>query len=520
MKRFVSIILSVVLLLTGVLCIAPVSLASEDGTTIPVVHVVGTGTPISRINEAGEKETVYPLQFPEGYIDEKLDVFLPVFADAFFTQEWDEFCDVLYEILIPIFSKMALDKNGNVTDGSFINWSWSKEELATHADGTYSATEFQFYYDWRLDPMVTADTLHQYIEDVMEATGSDKVALYGRCLGSNMVAAYMKKYDGEHVSEVIHYASALYGATQCSKMFTGELYLHADGIERFIYDIGGDLGLDETLTELIQSLVTLLNKTYGLDIGCWAVNNVVQDIYLQIFPRIVGESYATFPSYWSMVSVEDYDRAMETMFYGKDVSEYAGLIEKIEYFHDNVRLDFEDDVKAFEERGIEHSNIVKYGKQTIPVTENSDELSDQFCTVRESSFGAKVVEVGETFDSKYIDNAVINSTAKYISPDKQIDASTCLMPDTTWFIKDIEHKDFPSCINGLVSDIVNNDNFTVNDNPEYPQYMVYDKGANTISPMTAENLNTTERWETNYFDSLIKFFKAVFELIKTKLTEA
>ena len=50
--------------------------------------------------------------------------------------------------------------------------------------------------------------------------------------------------------------------------------------------------------------------------------------------------------------------------------------------------------------------------------------------------------------------------------------------------------------------------------------MVYDKVANTISPMTAENLNTTERWETNYFDALIKFFKAVFELIKTKLTEA
>ena len=29
----------------------------------------------------------------------------------------------------------------------------------------------------------------------------------------------------------------------------------------------------------------------------------------------------------------DYDRAMETMFYGKDVSEYAGLIEKIKYYH-------------------------------------------------------------------------------------------------------------------------------------------------------------------------------------------
>lgn len=518
MKKIISFILAAVILSTAVVCVLPSAIASEDGTTTPIVHVVGTGTPILRYNEAGERETVYPLQIPDGYIEEKAEIFLPVFADAFFTQEWDEFCDVLYECVSPIFNQMSLDKNGNVSDGSFVDWDWSKEDLANHNDGLYSATEFKFHYDWRLDPFVTADTLHQYIEDVMEATGSDKVALYGRCLGSNMVAAYMKKYDGEYVSEVIHYASAAYGATQCSKMFTGELFLHADGIERFIYDT--DLGLEEYITDLVESLVTLMNKTYGLDIACWAVNNVVQDIYLDIFPRIVGESYGTFPAYWSMVSLEDYDRAMETMFYGKDVSEYAELISKIENYHKNVRLTFEEDVKAFEERGIEFSNIVKYGYQSIPVTENSNELSDQLVTVRESSFGATALNVGETFDDDYLHNAVTNSTAKYISPDKQIDASTCLSPDKTWFVKNLKHADFPECMNGLVSDIVNNENFNVHSSPEYPQYLIYKDDISSIEPMTAENLNTTERWENSYFDSLVKFFKAVFELIKIKLSEA
>lgn len=518
MKKIISILMSAVLLMTGVICFSPATIATEDGTLIPVVHVVGTGTPILRINEAGEEETLYPLQIPEGYIDEKLEIFLPVFAEAFFTQQWDEFSEVLCDILVPIFSQMALDKNGNVVDGSFADWDWSKEELATHKDGTYSATEFMFYYDWRLDPLVTADTLHQYIEDVMEATDSDKVALYGRCLGSNIVAAYMHKYDGEHVSEVIHYASAAYGATQCSKMFTGELYLHADGIDRFIYDI--DLGLGEYVTDIIQSLVTMMNKTYGLDIACWAVNNVVEDIYLDIFPNIIGESYGTFPSYWSMVSIEDYDRAMETVFHGKDTSEYSELIEKIEYYHDNVRLDFEEDIKAFEARGIEFSNIVKYGKQSIPVTENSNELSDALVTVRESSFGATALNVGKTFDSEYIDKAIENSTAKYISPDKQIDASTCLSPDTTWFVKNLHHTDFPKCINGLVSDIVNNDGFDIYSNPEYPQYLVYSDETSLITPMTAENLNTTERWNHSYFESLYKFLTSLFELVKLKLTEA
>lgn len=515
MKKFVSVLLAVLLFATGIVCVAPATLATADGTSTPVVHVVGTGTPLLRVNEAGEEVEVYPLNIPESYIEEKAEVFLPVFAEAFFTQEWDEFCDVLYECVSPILSQMALDENGNVTDGSYPDFDWTLEELASHKDGTYGATEFMFYYDWRLDPLETADTLRQYIEDVMTATDSDEVALYGRCLGSNIVAAYMHKYDGANISEVIHYASAVYGATQCSKMFTGELFLHADGIERFVYDI--DLGLGQYITDLIQSLVTLMNKTYGLDIACWAVNNVVEDIYLDIFPRIISESYGTFPSYWSMVCIDDYDRAMETVFYDKDVSKYAGLINKIEYYHENVQLDFAEDVKAFEARGIEFSNIVKYGIQSVPVTENSDVNSDALVTVNESSFGAIAMDVGETFDDEYILKAETNGTAKYISPDKQIDASTCLAPDTTWFIKNLTHKDFPDCVNGLVSDIVNNKDFNINSNPEYTQYLVYNVEDSTIKPMVIDNMNTTERWNTSYFESMFKFLNAIFGLIKSKL---
>ncbi len=510
-KKGLSLVLSVVMTITAVIGAAPAVLASPDGTSTPIIHVVGTGVHLIRPTEDGGTEKIYPFQIPEGYIEEKAEIFLPVFAKAFFTQEWDEFCDVLYDCISPIFNTIALGKDGEPTDGSSSDFNWTKEELATQADGLYSATEFEFGYDWRIDPFVTAETLHQYIEDIMDVTGAEEVALYGRCLGSNIVSAYMQKYDGEHVCEVIHYASAAYGATQCSKMFTGELYLNAESIENYIYDV--DLGLGDIVTDLIQSLVTLMNYTYGLDILSWAVNNVVEDIYLDIFPRIVGESYGTFPAYWSMVSIEDYDRAMETIFYDKDVTEYAGLIQKIENYHNNVRLNFESNVKAQEARGIEFSNIVKYGMQSIPVTENAYEQSDSFVTVRESSFGAVAADIGETLSPKYIFNSYINGTYRYISPDMIIDASTCLSPDTTWFIKDIKHTYFPDCVNGLVSDIVNNEGFNVNSNPEYPQYLVFDDEADTISPLTKENMNTTDRYETSFTGALFTFVKSIFRLI-------
>jgi hypothetical protein len=513
MKKVLSILLSVVLAVTAVIGAAPLVYATPDGTQIPVVHVVGTGTHIIRTNENGETEKLFPFQIPEGYIAEKAEVMLPVFAKAFFTQEWDEFCDVLYEIVSPIFSKMALDNNGEASDGSHADTVWTREEIAmAAADGVNGATDYMFYYDWRVDPFETSDKLHEYIQAVMEITGSDKVALYGRCLGSNIVAAYMYEYGNlGHISDVIHYASAAYGATPCSKMFTGELYLHADAIENFVYDI--DLGLGDMITDLIQSLVTLMNYTYGTDILSWAVNNVVEDIYLDIFPRIMVESYGTFPAYWTMVSIEDYDKAMETVFYGKDLNEYAGLIEKIEYYRNNVRIPFEENATAQMEQGIEFSNIVKYGYTNYPIAKNADELADGMVTVRESSFGATAATTEKTLSFGYLWNAYKNGTDGYISPDYQIDASTGFSRDTTWYIKNLEHTDFPECVNGLVSDIVNNKNFNINSNPEYPQFMVFDDETRSLSPMTEENMNTTDRYKTPFHIAFFKFIRAVSELM-------
>ncbi len=329
MKKYILFLTSLLLILTVVFSSMLVATAAQDGAEIPVIHISGQGAQLIKFNEDGVKETIFPLQIPDGYIEEKAKEFLPVFAKAFFTQEWGEFCDILTDILVPVFEPIALDKNGEASDGSRADWTWTRETLRNYKnkEGKYSATAYKFYYDFRVDPMKTVELLHKYIEDVLWVTGAEKVALYGRCLGSNIVAAYMFKYDGEYVQDVIHYASSVYGATPCSKAFTGEMFLDADSLDRFMYDY--DLGLGEQYTALLQSFVTLFNKTYGLDITCLAVNNVMKDIYLDIFPEVLLSSYGTFPAYWGMVSIGDYEKAMETVFYGSDKTEYAGLIEKI-----------------------------------------------------------------------------------------------------------------------------------------------------------------------------------------------
>ena len=512
MKRIIAFILSFVILLTAVFCAVPVSFASESGIDIPLIYIEGQGASLYRNYGTPEQEQIYPIQIPEGYIEEQVDKYLPVFAEAFFTQEWDEFCVALHDALVPLFEDVSLDKNGNPTDGSVVGWTWSESTLKDKkVNGKYKIDDYVFKYDWRLDPWETADGLHAYIEAVKKVTGAEEVALLGRCLGASIVAAYMTKYDGEHVRECIFYASASHGAAMASKAFAGEIYLESDGIERYVYDI--QLFEEDYLEQLLESLVTLMNKTYGLDVACWAVNNVYEDIVFDVMTPIMSETFATYPGYWSMVTEEDFERAKEVCFYEME-DEYAGLIEKIDNYHVNTRLKMDDKYIELSKEGVEFSNVSKYGIQLIPASELNGHIGDGTCELSQSSMGATTAGVESSFSDEYIKNAVQNQKAKYISPDSQVDASTCLFPDSTWFIKDLKHEHFPEYIDKLFVEIINNDDFTVFDNPLFPQYLVYQRDTDIVVPMTADNMNTTARWDVSFFDALATFTKSLFTIIR------
>lgn len=519
MKRIISAILCIALLASAVFCVAPASAAGE-GLDVPLIYIQGQGASLYRNPNTPQEEQIFPIQIPEGYIEEKIDIFLPVFAKAFFTQEWDEFCVVLTDIIVPLFEDLKLDKNGEASDGSGVKWTFSESTLTDRqVNGKYHVFDYEFEYDWRIDPWQTADILHEYVQAVKKVTGKEKVSLLGRCLGANIVSAYLTKYGDEHIDEVIFYASAAHGVEMASKCYTGELFLESDGIERFVYDLElFEDDQDNVYDRLLEGFVTALNKTYGLDVLCWAVNNVFEDIYLDIMPPVMSETFGTFPGYWSMVNEEDFEKAKATIFYGSEPGEYDGMIAKLDNYHNKVKLGQDDVIRSMSNNGIEFSNIAKYGLQLYPVANSNNYVSDNTCDVNAASMGATASDIEGVLSDEYIEQAKKNGTFKYISPDRQIDASTCMFPDSTWFIKDITHQDFPDYVNNLMVLILNNDDFTVFDSPTFPQYMVYDKENRIVVPMTEENMNTTEEWKTNYFEALYMIFESLFKIIRDYLS--
>ena len=493
----------------------------EEGTDLPTVYVMGMGCPIITQNPDGTKHFIYPFDINTNELLQIAKDNIDVFLRAVATQQWDEFCDLLCETIIPYFEEFKLDPNGEVRDGSYPDFPMSRDAIRGRMEklpnGQYSLKSFEFHYDFRLDPLEIADILDQYIRDVKELTGAEKVNLIGRCLGANIVAAYLQKYGHGDLAQLMFLSSTLHGAPLCSKAFCGEYYLDSDGIERYAYDtdlsaINSITGVED-LDSLLLAMITVFNDLGGLDFASWSVNRVLPQIYLKIFPRILIESFGTCPAFWSMVNDEDYEKAKETVFYGKDLTEYAGLIEKIDRYHSSVQLQSYSLLTAAQADGVPVRVIAKYGRQSIPVTDHADDLSDSIVFLKDSAFCPTTMQVDRRFRISYMTKAEKEGRLQMISPDRQIDASSCWFPQTTWFIKNLDHSDFPDGLYSLIFTLLNFPDATVEDAEGFPQFLVYDAASDQLDSMDAENCDTTARWRASFFEAFVKMNIGLFRLL-------
>ncbi len=465
---------------------------AEYAGNVPVIYVSGAGHELGIKQDDGTYKVITYEIDKQKVIDAALEN-KDVFIRAFLTQDWTDFCDVVIDVMKDLFSDCLLDENGEPTDGSRSTFEPTYQNVKEKYDngGFWGMDTFGFNHDWRLDPLETMDELESYINLVLEVTGSEKYAICGRCEGSSIVLQWLDYYKntyGEYdprITDVIMFASASNGVEPVSAAFSGNMYVDPDAVERFIYD--NDFGIDTEIgsfkltDESLREILTVVSNAYGLDLASWAVNNVYSQIYMNVVPEALRYSYGTFPGYWTMVMDEDYEDAKKTIFGGQEEL-YAGLIKKIDRYHNEIFLRAEEILKGTQESGIEVSNIVKYGYQIYPFVKEADLLSDNTCSVRNASWGATIMPMGEKFSDNYLKSAVAKGTAKYISPDLCIDASTTFLKDTTWFIKNYEHSTFRKNADKFLFTIVNTKDMTVETYDDYPQFLYHEDETLNIIP--------------------------------------
>lgn len=498
-----TIIKAVALLLAVCLSIVPLvgSIAAEGANNYPVVMVPGVNTRNVLLNPGTDDEQlVFP---PSGdRLTATIKDALGLLARLAVNRDWDKFTDALINEVNELFANAALNPDGTAKENVGIDWEYpAPETIIAENGGT-------FYYDWRLDPMEIANGFSDYIDYIMETTGSDYVVINCHSMGGIITLSYLEQYGYGKIKSVLYDTTAVYGTSSAGKPLSDKVDFNGRAISGFL----GDLFLGKENEELIKSLFEILYQLGVFDGVAELGDGLVNKIKVRVYKECLIPLFATMPGIWALVPAQDYDTA-KSLCFGDTGDTYSALIEKLDRYHNRVRLNAADLITD----SLDYMNvgfISRYNMYMTPVVEDWDVQSDGVLNTRSSSYGATCAPVGGVLPDDYIKEHFADST-RFLSPDRVIDASTCLLPEYTWFIKDFAHSWGTSSLDNLYEAILHSgEQITVDTFEQYPQFMKYSVADDTLVPLTAGG---SEKPAT-MFSSIFEFIKQAITLLIDKLS--
>ncbi len=557
MKKTLALLLAMLMLLGA--AAVPAFAATEKHEKCPIIFIAGSSVDICDA-EGNVISTGFDVltdddegdMTKEDIMESAINILLPFVIEGLPKDKWDNYGEALYEELAPIWDDTQLDGDGNAKYGTGVSKAeiekWDKNADKNHgSDGNFKLRDYDFRYDWRLSPYDHVDRLHEYIKKIIKSTGCSQVALVGRCLGGNIITAYLDKYGSEKLVKKVVYDEVMSnGSVVINDCFSGKIafsdkHVQAYLLESEYYGKQGEgidlIGVSDLLLELAERLFDLLTQTgatQGIFDGVYDLYERLYEAFMPAMLRATG--IGTWVSYWSSLCEEDFDTALDLIFGKKGTQtreENAGLIAKIETVRERIvktrTLKGEANLynRFSEEYGVEIGIIAGYGLVNPPIIESVDETGDIVVDVKNASFGATAAGVFDKLPQDYIDKQIAAGKGKYISPDGKIDASTCMFPATTWFIKNKHHDTFNQ-IRDLSEYFTQYSNVTADsNNRNVSRFLIVDKNdIDKAVNMTEDNmadgpwLDAVEQEPTKetMLAALMRFFTTIFKFLTDLFT--
>lgn len=435
--------------------------ASELGSPYPIIFVKGFGGSIYK-----ELDTDSPKKLlqTKSILSSVPDIIMALFY-GFITENYEKSADKINSAVNRICDGIGCDENGNPIEGTGVKTQpveniieASDSYILTKDDADYVGNP-RFEYDYRKDPMLVADELNAFIKDVKRVTGKSKVILVSHSEGTCMTSAYLTAYGSDDLAKLIFLSGAYQGLSTVSQIFTKQIDCgeNADEFELFIstYLKFNKLG------KILIPLVRFLNKTNALDRLLHGLNAIINTQFDRLLDGSLRDTFSTMPALWTFVEPSSYEAAKAAMF-GDDIQKYSSLIKKTDYYCYNVQQKLPETINNCIKNGVPVLICSGYAVNVIPLGANKNNQSDFLIDTLNTSIGATCSEMEQ----------VLKYDGKFVSPDKMVDASTCLLPEQTWFFKYQEHnswsEDYMKFLNWAIAF---DGQPTINDNPEYPQFM-------------------------------------------------
>lgn len=511
MKKIISVLLCVIIIFS----IPLIALAQSE--QVPFVLVTGMNVlPLYKDYGTDSEQKVWPMP-GSSYLDMGKKLISPL---AKFAVDKDKaaLTGAVLDSVNGLLEYMKCDDNGdsvyNVSTPQFPlsmanypelyeNEVKDEQGILNAACERYGADNVYFYnYDWRLDPLSHADGLNELIESIKQDKNCGKVNLACCSMGGTVVMSYIYKYGSDSVRSLLLLSTAFQGVEAVADMYTGDLYVEKNALFRRIINLGKG-GLREFLFE---ALTYALDKTGIADNIVAFANNLLDDISDEIYDYVLKDTFGNMPAILDLVPAYRYEDAKAYML---DESENQKLIDRCDEYIYNVQSQTKrllDEAKA---DGVTVYIVCQYNMQSLPVSHSSDMNNDLLIDVKYASGGAVCADLDKTLPHGYTQS--VSDGHNHISADNVIDASTCMYPENTWFIKDQAHVDYNV---GETTDFIfwladSDTQLTVFDDERYTQFMNYDYDSNSLEPIDENYKEKTDYFEIvkNVIEFISDFYK-------------
>ena len=276
---------------------------------------------------------------------------------------------------------------------------------------------FNFSTDFRMNVEKCAANLDRYIDSVLEYTGAEKVNIYCVSHGGQVGATFLNLYGeqkADKINNVLLTIPAIGGSTIAYAFYTGDIKFDEENLLYFIEN--GMMFENDYHWLMSNENLNFIDEV----LGC----------LLPYIKNVMG--------YWGsmldFVPANDYESIRSTCF---NSEESAPLLEKSDRFHREIYPSMAQRLQACVDAGINVYIIAGTGNKDIV---GRGEAGDAIISAS-SSTGAACAPYGKRFANGYetLKTVCSDKSHNHLSPSMEVDASTCYLPEYTWFVDGFYH---------------------------------------------------------------------------------
>lgn len=492
MKAFKKVLcITLALMLAGLALMAPVAAATD----VPLIVVQGFAA-IPLVKNAGTEQElqVFPPEnlATDGNVAKLTTALITGFIEYGANgANWDSFGKRVLPIVKDMLADIAYNTDGtpvndNVThetyDEPMSSYTEEEKKAIFTAFGLKYAEQYNedlvyaFGYDWRQSPIDCADQLNDFISYVKARTGSNKVNVVAISQGSAVTLAYLAQYGGSDINNLVFASPAWQGTSLAGDAFTGNIDIDVYAFENFMVGMSDGSATTHIMAVILSSFATSEEFTEEWFL---ILKKAIEGMEPRIYSDIIVPMLAGMPGLWCLVPNDYYLDAKAFLFPdGVD----ADLEAKIDAYNE-IQTNAKQVIEDAEDAGMKFAIVCGYNRQIAPINDNLN-TSDMVVDTKYASGGATCADYLTAFSDWDFGGKGAYKQANpdghyHISWDYKVDASTCMFPEQTWFIKNLQHVAYGTYEGDGTCDIVmwllsmKKQHTVFTDKENYPQFSLY-----------------------------------------------